>query len=135
LRGRQDLVKQDVIFICFASICKSLYTLYGAITVSILPTFQEPIHEVVSVKRNYQGRYPSSGDPSFRTPALAGTSAQQHQNLHLLVHSGLSAVQCPHGVNSSAWELRTLKTSDSSKFGNHCPEGCMNPQMRRVCYT
>jgi hypothetical protein len=84
-------VKQDVIFICFASICKSLYTLYGAMTASVMLTFQEPIHEVVNVKRNYQGGYPSTGDP-LEHWQLAGTSPQQHQNLHHLVHSALSAV-------------------------------------------
>ena len=54
----EDLVKQEVIFSCCASICKSFYTLYGAMTDCIMLTFQEPIHEVVNVKRNYQGGYP-----------------------------------------------------------------------------
>lgn len=65
----------------------------------------------------------------------AGTSPQEHQNLHLLVQSALSAIQCPPPVNSRAWELRTLKTSASSNLGILALEGCMNPQTRRVCYT
>lgn len=54
----EDLVKQEVIFSCCASICKSFYSLYGAMTACIVLIFQEPMHEVVNVKRNYQGGYP-----------------------------------------------------------------------------
>jgi len=53
----EDLVKQEVIFSCCASICKSFYTLYGAMILCIMLTFQELIHEVVNMK-NYQGGYP-----------------------------------------------------------------------------
>jgi hypothetical protein len=66
----EDFIKQEVIFSC-ASICKSFYTLYGAMTACIMLTFQEPIREVVNVKRNYQRGYPSYGDPSFRALAVS----------------------------------------------------------------
>jgi len=130
----EDFMKQKVIFSCCASICKSFYTLYGAMTACIMLTFQEPIHEVVNIKRNYQGGYPIIWRP-LEHWQLAGTSPQQHQNLHLLVNSALSAVQCPPSVSSRAWELRTLKTSASSNLGILALEGCMSPQTRGVCYT
>jgi hypothetical protein len=67
----EDLVEQELIFDCFASICMSLYTsLYGPVTASVVLTFQEPIHEVVSLERNYQVRYPPSGDTCFRALAV-----------------------------------------------------------------
>jgi hypothetical protein len=75
----EDLVKQEVVFDYLAFFCMSLYT-------SIMVTFQEPVHEVISLKRNHQIRYPPSGDPSSEQWKSVGTSPQQHLNLHLLVH-------------------------------------------------